>query len=188
MSLEVKISLDEKTNSFVIFNCTGNYSGDNKGGYGPPNYKASDIQESYLEIQPPSATTEYPYKIDTTGDLPNSEGLGFEVQPSEVGQNNDEMESGLWKFKYTEVFTLKSGGTKTKVAYLSEVLTKSLECCISKHTGKLDKNAFKDPRQRTAIELSTLFQDVIYQIKAGRFDHANSTIEYLKSKCQCQGC
>lgn len=188
MSNQLKISLEEKTNSFVIFECTGNYSGDNKGGYGPPNYKTSDIQESYLEIQPPSVTTDYPYKIITTGDLPNDESIGLEIQPSEVGQKKDEMESGLWKFKFTVVFLLKSGSTVTKTAYLSEVLTKSLECCISEHTGKLDKNAFKDPKQRAAIELSTLFQDVLYQIDTGRYDHANETIEYLKSQCQCQGC
>ena len=188
MSLRTRISIKENSNSITVFDCTGNYSADNKEGYGIPNYKISDVKEAILSIQSPSDTKAYPHEIDVTGDLPNIDQLGLEILPSQVGQSNDEIESGQWKFTLKVSINTKNGTVKTFTAYATEILIKSIECCVDKNTAKLDHNAFSDPRQKKTIELSTLLQDVKYQIESGRYDHASKTIEYLKFNCKCSGC
>lgn len=187
MSLQTEISVKENQNSFTVYDCTGKYSGDNKTGYGTPNQKLSDIVSSTLYIQSPYDTTEYPNKLDVTGVLPNELELGYEILPAQIIGQKDEIESGLWKFKLVTVINRKTGGTDTKTAYLSSVFTKSIECCLDKHSP-LDAEAFSNAKQRKVIELSTLMTDVQWQIEKGFYDQANKTIEYLKSQCKCSGC
>lgn len=187
MSLIIKIDTCEESNSFLVFDKTGNYNGDNKGGYGSPNYSADKIIESYIEVQGPSDTEIFPYKIAVTGSLPNKECLGYEILPIQIGQTNAELESGKYKVKLTHVFQLKSGGTKTLTGSTVNVFINNISCCINK-LPKLNKDMWKDPKQKAIAELNLLFEGVVYDKDCGLYDQANTTIEYLKGQCKCTGC
>lgn len=187
--VEQKISVTEESpSSFIVYDCTGKYSGQNPGGYGGPNFKISDIESYTLYVQGPSDTQTYPHSIDVTSSLPNESELGLEVLPSQVGLTGNEMESGLYKFKLETTFNLKNGGTKTVSSYYSCIILRSLECCIEKLNPSIGKDAFKDTRQKKAIELNALLFNVKIQIDQGMLEQANTTIEYMKSQCKCPGC
>lgn len=182
MSLQLKISVEECVNSFIVNDCTGAYSYDNKGGYGPLNKEISAITEAYLEFWGPS-DTEYSNKLNVLGELPNKDGFGVEILPYMVG-NQDGIESGKWKIKYTEVYASGTYATTETV-----VFTKNIECCIDKLTANgLNGDVFKDEKQKLIIELSNLLESVIKQKECGLYDTANKNIDYLKSHCKCCGC
>jgi len=187
MSIKLKISADELSNSFIVNDCTGNYAHDNTGGYGPPvNYQIKDIKEAYLEFKFPS-DTEYSHKVITTPDFPNKDGFGIEILPYMVGLAD--IESGQCKIKFTVVFNTKTGSTETFSAYTTIVFVKNIECCIDKLTAnRLNTGAFKDEQQKLILELSNLLEGVKYQIEDGLYDTADKTIDYLKSHCKCCGC
>lgn len=184
--IQQKISVrEESKGSFTVYDCTGKYSSSNKGGYGSPNYKVTDIVSSTLFVHAPSDTEEYPHEIDVTGDLPNDEDVGLEVFPSEIGQQSGP-ESGKYKFKLVTVFTTISGAQKTKTAYYTCVLTKTLSCCVDTLRGTYPTS---DAERRKKInEISNLFMDVEFQVGKGLYDSANTTIDYLKAQCECPGC
>lgn len=187
--VEQKISVKEESpNSIIVYDCTGRYSGSNPGGYGGPNFKISDIDSSTLYVQTPSDTQTYPHSIDVTSSLPNDAELGLEMLPSQVGIIGNEMDSGLYRFKLETTFNIKNGGTKTVSSYHSCIILKPLECCIEKLNGTVTVNAFKDPRQKKAAELDFLLANAKWNVDGGRYDQANTIIEYLKSQCKCPGC
>jgi len=188
MSLQVKIKTEEQENSFLVFECTGNYSGSNPGGFGPPNYRKEKITKSVLLIQGPSDKESYPWSIDVTGDLPNSENIGYEVLPSQIGQTNSELESGLYKIKLTHTIEKTTGGTTDKTGYTSEVFVNNISCCIDEKSTRLNGQAFNDEQQTKIIELSNLLESAKLAACNGLFEYANTTIDYLKSQCKCNGC
>lgn len=53
MSLNLKFNVLEETNSLILIDCTGDYSNENKGGWGGPNPKRSDVTSSVMEIEGP---------------------------------------------------------------------------------------------------------------------------------------
>lgn len=187
MGLQVNISAEEGENSLIVYECTGNYSASNPGGFGPLTYRKNQISESFIEIQGPSDTESYPHKIDVTGDLPNNDNTGFEIMPSQVGQGN-EMESGLYKVKLTHILNKTTGGTESKTAYLSIVLIDNVACCIDKQSPKLKGDILTDPVSKKVAELQVLLSAAKMSIKNELYEDANKTIEYLKSQCKCNGC
>lgn len=188
MAVHLNISIQEEKNSIIVNDCTGTFSIKNTGGYGTQNLRIEDITDAYIEVQPPSATEKYPFKVVTFPEFPDKDFPAYEIMPNDVGA--EEIESGEWKFKMTVVFTdPKTGASSTKTAYATEVLTKNVECCIDKMTsGKLRINASNDPKQKLIIELSNLLEDVKKLIGCGQYGKANEVIEYLKSHCKCCGC
>lgn len=188
MGVQLNISIQEERNSIIVNECTGFYSIKNIGGFGTINEKIEDITDAFIEIQPPSATSKYPFKVKTFPNFPNKELISYEILPVDV--NAQEIESGEWKFKYTVEFTdPKTGKVTTRTAYEAAVLTKNVECCIDKMTsGKLRIDALNDPKQKLIIELSNMLEGVKQLIECGQYGKANETIEYLKSHCKCCGC
>ncbi len=188
MSLQIKISITEQEDSFYVDDCTGNYSSDNKGGYGGSNYKKSDIFESFFMIQGPS-DKDYVHSIDVTNSIPNSKDISYQVLPIQVGQNNNgTLESGLYKFKLLHRIKGPNSTMVEKFGYASEVFIKNIECCIDKNVKTLNQNAYKESRQLKIIELSTILDGVKCQIEESLYDQANETIDYLKQQCKCSGC
>lgn len=186
----MKISVTETLEALFLQDCTGLFSGENKGGYGIPNERLEDMTDSYIDVQPPSATTKYPFRINTFKDgYPAKDAFGYEILPYMVGSTNNEFESGEWKFKQTVVFT-KGTKVTTKTAYLSEILIKSIECCVDKATkGKLQGgDIFSDPKKKLVIELSNLLEDSLRNKKCGQTESAKKTIDLLKEHCNCCGC
>lgn len=186
----MKISVTETLEAIIFEDCTGTYSGDNKGGYGIPNLDLANMTDSYIEVQSPSSTEKYPFKIQTFPNYPAKDAFAYEILPYMIGQSNNEFESGEWKFRQTVVFTAKNGKVDTKTALVTQILTKAVECCIYKATqGKLtDGEIFTDPKKKLVIELSNLLQSALRNKNCGNTEEAKKTIDYLKAHCNCCGC
>jgi hypothetical protein len=186
MAVQLKISTEERENSFVVYDCTGEWSGDNKGGYGGLNPKITDITKAISEIEPPKSSKPYPFSIDVTGDIPNKEGIGFEVFPSQV--QLQKITSGKWKFKYTVTMTGKGGSNITKTAYLTDVFINDITCCIDALSPALTANPFKSPKEVKILELSNLLENANGLVEAGSYDKADDIIDYMNGQCKCQNC
>lgn len=186
MGLQIKIkSYEETKKEFFISDCTGSYSGDNKTGFGGPNESSAKILSSTLEIQGPN-DEDYAHVIDVTGALPNKDNLPVEIIPSQVGQEGF-IESGQYKFKLTHIFSGKNDREVKKTGYGSNVFIKDIECCVDKLAFDPFKK-FDDLKQKKILELKSLYQGVLCQIESGHYDTANTTIDYLKAQCKCNGC
>jgi hypothetical protein len=193
MSLILKISTSELKNSFVVYDCTGNYSSDNQGGYGVYNPKIKDVEDAFLEIYTPAipySATAAPYKIKVYSDMPNDKEFGFEIFPEMIGQHaaNSGIESGKYTIRYTVSGKDKNGVSYTKSVMMSFVFIKNVSCCIDKLGKKVGKDAFKDDKQKKIIELENLLQSAQYHIDCDLLDSANDIIEYLKGQCKCCCC
>lgn len=187
MGLQVNIKAEEKENAFVVFDCTGRYSGDNKGGFGGANPHINSVVESVLFVQGPSDTEEYPHRIDAIGALPNKEGIGFEILPVMIGQT-DGIESGQYKLKQEYKIELANGVIITKTGYFTDVFIKNIACCVDKKVDTLGENILNDPKQKIIAEMGLLLKGVERQIANGYYDRANQTIDYMKLQCKCSGC
>ena len=188
MGLEIKISAQEKEDSFLVFDCTGSYSSDNKGGYGGANLNISDVIKATLYIQGPSDTESYPHVLDITGALPNKEGIGYEVLPAHIGQTGPKIESGKYKIKTSYDIQTKTAGMINKEGLTTEVFVNDITCCIDSHSNEINENLYKDPKQKKITELSLLLTGVMKQIENGFYDKANETIDYMKLQCKCSEC
>lgn len=188
MGLQTKITIEELENSFFVHDCTGMYTGDNKGGYGGPNPKIDRVVANILQIEPPNSKTPYPISLDVSSYLPNKDGIPMEIFPSQVDQTGQMMESGKYKFKYITTTENSAGQQTTVESYSVNVFTKDIACCIDKHADCLTANAFKDDKQKKIIELSNLLDGINYLVNSGNYDKADETIDYVKSQCKCQNC
>lgn len=177
MNFTPKIQVTEEKSSFIVKDCA---SYDIKG------FTINDIADAYLEIQPPSATEKYPFKITTYPDFPNNEGIDFEVLPTEFGMT--ELESGEWKIKSSVVFNTATGGKVTKTALCSVIFIKTVECCIDKRIPELSSGLLTNEKQKFIIELSNLLEGAKRSIRRGLTEEATKTIDYLKANCKCCGC
>lgn len=190
MSIVLQISVTEEKNSIIFYDCTGPFSfQDNKGGFGIPNQKITDVVDAYIEIKRPDwQEGQEPIKITVYPDLPNLTKSGYELTPSMLGSNNGEVESGQYKLKYVVITEDKNGGRLTHTAYVTLFCMNSVTCCIDKRMKEVRSGGYKDPRQQLIIELSNLLESVNYQVKCGNLGIANEDVEYLKSQCKCCGC
>lgn len=188
MSLQLQISAVEEGNSIIVYDCTGNYSHSNTGGYGGLNPKRDDVVEMYFDIKTPTwKEGQDPIRINVYPDLPNKEEFGYEILPSFL-QMGDEIESGQYIIKATLVTEDKNGSKTTKTAVMVLFCVKSITCCVDKKVKDVRAGQFNDPKQQLIIELSNLLESLNYQVKCGNYGIANKDLEYLKSHCKCCGC
>lgn len=185
MSLSIGIKVSEEENSFIVRECTGQFSYSNKGGYGVSNPAIKDVSKAWLEVT--KRATGEKYTIDTYPYLPNIDNTGFEVLPVKVGSMNGGLDSGVYDIVYYVSGTHKGKEFKA-FTVATKVFTKQVECCVDKHAKTINKDAFKDPKQKEAILMNNLLESLCYQIDCELFDAANDTIEDLKLRCQCCGC
>lgn len=183
--LNTKITVDEQESSFLVFDCTGNFAGDNTGGYGGPNPRKDQVTKNILEVTKPGS--KIPIELDVTDYLPNKDNIAMEVFPAMIGQTGSAMDSGKYNFKYITT-TTTSKGSKTVESYEVAVFVNSVKCCVDKLSPLIDGNASKDLRQQKILELSNLLEGIEKNIENGNYDKADSTIEYVKSQCKCQDC
>lgn len=207
MGLQLSISVVEETDSFIVNDCTGVFSSENKGGWGSLNPQIKDIETAVLEITPPydanpfldisspnppapNADTFQPpaYTIDVFPDFPNEEGNGFEVLPYMVGQSDNFLESGKWKIKLIITGKDKQGRPYTKSAIFEIVFVNSVTCCIDKLGSLVNKDALKDKKQQVIIELENMLESVCYAVEKELLDQADGIIRFLKEQCRCCAC
>lgn len=185
--LVAKIKVEEQDRSMLVYDCTGKYSPDNKGGFSGPNPTIERVKSAYLHICPPGQA-EYIHKLDVSAFLPNKDGIPMEVYPSQVGQSGPSFESGKYKFKYEITVSPQSGPDQTTNAYFTSVFTSQVECCVDEQAPSIDINKMKDPRQQKIVELSNLLESTMVLIDNGDYDKADKNIKYIKSYCNCPNC
>ncbi len=186
MSLKLRIQFKEDKNSIVINECTGKYNGDNKGGWGSPNYTLAMVTKAQFEIYVPEATNPiiipvYPnFPIDDTD-------VGYEVLKSQMGL--DRIISGTWKIGYRVSGVDSSNLEFEKYTETRCVFTKDAECCVDKlvaGTANIPLNVFmKDEKKRSAVELSALLKDAIFAKDCGNFDGAQKILKFIGLQCRC---
>lgn len=185
MSLSVKTSSTEETTSLNVFDCTGLFGPNNNGGYGVHNPGVKDVTAAVLEVK--RDYTGEVYTIDVYPHLPNTNKVGFEVPAIKLGSKDGKIESGVYTIKLI-VSGVHKGKNFSAFSIEKKVLTKAVECCVDDWTKIIDKNVFKDDKQKKALELNNLLESLCYQIDCELYDEASKTIEYLKLQCQCCGC
>lgn len=184
MGLRLSISALEQKNSFIVTDCTGEYSHDNPGGFGQPNnIDVDSIETSTLEIKTPKGelvTLEL-----NPGDFPNEEGIGYEILPKMLSMQ--EIESGEYNIKLLITGTDKKGVGFTKTAVHKSFFTKSVTCCVDKlispHIGTENKE-----KQKEMQELNNLINSMNASIECENFNDAVKIIDSLKEKCSCCNC
>jgi hypothetical protein len=185
LSYQISIT-EEGVSSIFIHDCTGRYSYKNEGGFGKPNFELKDIKSSFLYITVPHATE--PVKIDVTGVFPNKEENGYEILPFMLGLPNNEITSGEYKVKAEISGTDKNGVEWIRTVLIAKVFINQVVCCVDKMQKIVDKDAFKDEKQKLAIELSNLIESVKHGVDCELNSTVVETIEYIRAQCQCCGC
>lgn len=201
MSFQLSISVEEKTDSLLVFDCNKEEWGEGR------NPRIEDITSSILEIitptpdmpvivpsgnpltqVPPQPAQPQVFNLDVTGNFPNKEGDAYEVLPYMVGQGDNSLESGIWKVKLTVIGVDKFGKSFTKTASVTEVFVKKITCCVDKLGKHINANALNDKKQQLIIELNNLVESMCDSKDCGLTEQADGIIRLLKSQCECAGC
>jgi len=185
MALQTKITAKELKTSFAIYECTGAYSSSNTGGWGIKNPKIENVTVAYFEITPPNALA--PIVVNVFPDFPTTDStVGYEITPSMVDATY--IVSGTWKIAYIVTGTDLNGNSYTKKTTILKVFTNSAECCVAKMTKYITVDAFKDKKQKVAVELSAL----LYAVKENKDCYpsdSNDILTYINLQCACcTGC
>ena len=189
MSLRLKIDASEESNSFIVYDCTGNQKYDNPGGWNAPNPEIKKITSSTLFITPPNIGPGVPpYSIDVTGSLPNTGDYGLEVLPYQIGQVNNQLLSGKYTIKLEVKGIGRNGVEYTTSTVIYKIFTKNVSCCIDKLQKTVNRDAYKDKKQEAAIDLNLMLMSVCWDVECGLLDQASEKIEFLKSQCLCIDC
>ena len=186
MSLRLKISAKETKKAIVITECTGKYSGDNKGGWGLPNPDITQVTKAQFEIYRSEATT--PQIISVFPDFPsNDTDVAYEVLISQLGLKS--VTSGTWKIGYRVSGIDQNGLPYEKYTETKEVFFKDAECCVDKlvaSTANVPVNVFmKDEKKKSAVELAALLEDAKRAAKCGTFDVAQNILKFINLQCGC---
>lgn len=180
MGLITKISAKEFSNSFAVYDCTGN----GPTGWNNPDSKISNVTDDYIEVYPPGATT--PYKITLYPSFPTIDSsLGFEITPTMVGGTH--IISGKWKISRTTTGTDRNGNTYTKKCMCIEIFINSARCCVDKMLKNVSYDSFRDKKKKLALELDAHLLS-IERTKECLPDGANDILEFINLQCQCCGC
>jgi hypothetical protein len=189
MSLQPNISAKESKDKIIVHDCTGIHAGDNRGGWGKPNYELSMVLTSQLEVYPPGVTT--PFIVSVFPDLPTIDtDLGYELQVSLFGMTV--VKSGVWKIG------MRTTGRDIKDVPF-EVYTErrfifadAAKCCVDKliaSTANVPVNVLmKDEKKKAAAELSALLKDALWAKECGKFDAAQRILSFINLQCECPGC
>lgn len=179
----------EEKNSFIVYDCTGNYRYDNLDGWNAPNAEIKKITSSVLYVTPPNLSAGgAPYSIDVIGDFPNTIDHGLEILPYQIGQANNQLLSGKYFIKL-EVKGLDAKGVGyTTSAILSKIFIKNVSCYIDKMQKTVNRDAWKDNKQKAKIDLNLMLLSAQWAIDCGLQEQATEIIEFLNSQCTCVDC
>lgn len=186
MSLKLKIKIKEEKNSIVINELTGKHRGDNKGGWGVPNYALGMVAKAQFEIYPPESTN--PTIIPCFPDFPSDDDdLGYEVSKTQLGIN--EITSGVWKVGYRVSGIDHNNVGFEKYTETKAIFIKDAECCVDKlvaSTANTPLKVFmKDEKKKIAVELSALLKDAAFAKKCSDFETAQTILKYINLQCRC---
>jgi hypothetical protein len=185
--LQIKISAKEEKNAVVIYECTGKYDGDNKGGYGIlNNITLANVTSAQFEIYKPNQTT--PLIINVFPNFPSDDKeMGYELGIAILQATS--IESGVWKFGYRIGGVDSKGRPFEKYTETKEVFIKSAECCVDKVRASTinipASGKFKDERKKSAAELTALLSDAKWAKGCGKFAAAQDILTFINLQCEC---
>lgn len=182
----LKISAKETKDGLVIYDCTGKYSHDNKGGWELPNSSLAGVTLAQFEIYPPKAIT--PIIIPVFPDFPTTDkDLGYEILLTQLAMKS--ITSGVWKIGYRV-----KGNDQANVGYEQYVekqfvFIKSAQCCVdtlTAHTTNTPLTDFmRDDKRRAAVELSALMRFAERAACCFNYNAAQTMLEYINLQCEC---
>lgn len=185
-SLRLRIKVKETKSAIVVNECTGKYSGDNKGGWGNPNPELSGVAKAQFEIWMPKATAAVIISVFPEFPTDDTE-FGYQVLTSQLGINK--VTSGTWKVGYRVSGLDRAGLPYEKYAETKVVFFKDAECCVDKlmaKTANVPVNVFmKDEKKKSAAELSVLLENAKWLGECGDFVAAQNVLEYINLQCGC---
>lgn len=163
---------------FHVYDRTGKYDKkSNKGGWGNPNNKLSEVKEAKVRLYFPQEET---FKeVDVFPYLPNTDCIGMEIIPEDFGM--DLFDPGIYKFEL--LITLYSGVVLSDNCYI--FFYQPLECCISKKKYKTNLNDASSEESKKVIELEALLDSAKYLACSGNMDGASEISDYIWINCGC---
>lgn len=163
---------------FHVYDRTGKYSKKkNKGGWGSPNDKLSDVVSAKVNIYLPGI--EAPMEVNVFPSLPNDECVGFQIVPDDL--KLDAFDPGVYKFEY--VLLLSNGLTLCETCYY--FFYQPLECCIS--SKKMGTNLMDASSEEAlkVLELEALLENAKWCACAGKIDCAQDISDFIWTNCGC---
>lgn len=174
---KLKIKVDARKDKIYLFDKTGSYSSSNKDGWGLPNTLISDVQTAVARVFLPKSE-EY-VSINVMPSLPNTNGVGFEIIPSDL--SIDSFPPGVYKIQY--YITLVNGSILSQIAYL--FYYSPLECCVSKKKLATDLDDVSSEKVKEVLELELLLENAIWAACSGDRNKAQEISDFIWTKCNC---
>lgn len=189
MSLLPRLKVKEADNSFMLWDHTGLYNSQNKGGFGIQTIRPEWVTSVTVVVEH-IRTGKVSTPINLTGNLGKFEGEG-QIMPWDIDSSWKKLLVGKYKFTYTINATLPSGVKKSPSTSVFCVAIKPAECCVDKMSGNVlnvDFNSiFKDEQFRRFSELSALMRLVKYALRpeCSNMDAADRMVYYISQNCNC---
>lgn len=179
MALVVKFKVEADRDYLNIFDTTGVYSSTNQGGWGLPNTLLSAITSANVHVYFPGQTV--PQSKSVSPVLPNTDNIGFQLEPSMFGQ--EKFAPGIYRIDL--IYTTSTATISTSVTFYHY---RPLECCITNKKGKLSPMDATSEKAMEVLELEALLENSIWASCSGDIHTASEIAEYIEAKCKCCGC
>lgn len=174
----IKLSVEAGKDFFHVYDRTGKYDKkNNKGGWGSPNDKISDVKTAKVRVYLPKEETYT--EVDVHPYLPNVDCVGYEIVPADISLT--EFPPGVYRFEI--VYELHNGLTLAQSCY--EFYYQPLECCISKKRMKTEPTDASSDLAKKVIELQALLENAKWCACSGKMDCAQEISDYIWTNCGC---
>jgi len=173
----LKFNVEAGKDFFHVYDRTGSYGKKNKGGWGLPNNKTSDVKSAKVRIYLPGVETFM--EVDVFPYLPNTDCIGMEIIPNDL--NLDAFDPGVYKFEI--VYELHNGLTLCETCYI--FFWQPLACCIEKKKMQTDLNDASSPKALKVLELEALLKNAKACACGGRMECAQDISDYIWTNCGC---
>ncbi len=186
MALILKASIEERVGSFVIRNCTGQWTSDYPWGMGLPTCLPQWVTNVTAYITPPGSPMSILRILGTDWAV---DGAEFQIMPWDLG-GKEKIDSGLWTVEVVMEGQDNHGKNFIYRTTDKAVFTKEVECCVSRMVSNTlntpPENVFSDAKSKLTAELSVLLARVLDN-KCENLESSNRIITYIKLHCRC-GC
>jgi hypothetical protein len=172
------ISIKAEKDFFYIFDSTGVYNlSENEFGWGLPNNLIANVTAAIVRVFLPESETYTDVSVFRS--LPNTNNIGFEIAPSDLGL--DKLVPGVYKFQYIVTMSDATILIRTKRFFHYQ----PLECCISKKKLKTDLMDATSDLSQKVLELEVLLENAIWASCEGDMTKAQEISNYIWSQCGC---
>lgn len=179
MAVELKISVQENCDSIYLFDLTGKYDKDcNPTGWCSPNEEILSANTAEIHVYPPGSNS--PIILDVYPDFPNSDNVGYEILPVDLGMEN--FKSGVWRFDYQVRITDDNVLIFTSC---HKLLVEDLKCCLEGKRIAVTVDNFESKEVIASNNVFALFESAEANACQGKKDESDKIITTLYNKCNC---